>query len=194
MGPLAACSASHVKDVCCSRGTPDAVEIGLALHPAALPVPSFVGGRERDEWQVWCSRRRVASLSPVFVGGDWGRGWVAGCFVALALLFAVVTKGDACFFWPLRRVQRWSSLAELLLPASSLTRSKYSKYWHPLHNKWQMCDDSAARVWIKRHATELSATGGAFAPPPVGPSDVAVSWVRVVCAMCANTTRRCTKK
>ena len=39
----------------------------------------------------------VESLSPVFVG-DWGRGRVAGCFVALALLFAVVTKGDACFF------------------------------------------------------------------------------------------------
>ena len=50
----------------------------------------------------------------------------------------------------------------------------------------QMCDDAAARVWIKRHATELSATGGAFAPPPVGPSDGAVSWVRVVCAMCAR--------
>ena len=50
----------------------------------------------------------------------------------------------------------------------------------------QMCDDAAARVWIKRHATELSATGGACAPPPVGPSDGAVSWVRVVCAMCAR--------
>ena len=23
------------------------------------------GGSERDEWQVWCSRRRIASLSPV---------------------------------------------------------------------------------------------------------------------------------
>ena len=71
---------------------------------------------------MWCSRRRVASLGPVFVG-DRGRGRVAGCFVALALLFAVVTKGDACFFSPPRRVQRWSSLAELLLPASSLTRN-----------------------------------------------------------------------
>ena len=41
----------------------------------------------------------------------------------------------------------------------------------------QMCDDAAARVWIKRRATELSATGGAFAPPPVGPSAGAVSWL-----------------
>ena len=39
------------------------------------------------------------------------------------MLFAVATKGDACFFSPPRRVQRWSSLAELLLPASSLTRN-----------------------------------------------------------------------
>ena len=44
----------------------------------------------------------------------------------------------------------------------------------------QMYDDAAARVWIKRRATvatELSATGGAFAPPPVGPSAGAVSWL-----------------
>ena len=41
-------------------------------------------------------KRNQASLSPVFVGG-WGRGWVAGCFVALSLLFAVVTKGNACY-------------------------------------------------------------------------------------------------
>ena len=58
------------------------------------------GGRERSERQVWCSRRRVASLSPVFVG-DWGRGRIAGCFAALALLFAVVTQGDAYLFAPL---------------------------------------------------------------------------------------------
>ena len=50
------------------------------------------GGRERSERQVWCSRRRVASLSPVFVG-DWGRGRIAGCFAALALLFACCDEG-----------------------------------------------------------------------------------------------------
>ena len=36
-----------------------------------------------------------SELEPCLVG-DWERGRVAGCFVALALLFAVVTKGDAC--------------------------------------------------------------------------------------------------
>ena len=61
------------------------------------------GGRERNEWQVWCSRRRVArsELEPCLcsglgAGADCG---IAGCFVALALLFAVVTKGDACLFF-----------------------------------------------------------------------------------------------
>jgi len=60
-----------------------------------------------------------------------GGGRFAGCFVALALLFAVaialllavVTTGDAYLLSPPRRVQWWSSLAELLLPASSLTRN-----------------------------------------------------------------------
>ena len=37
--------------------------------------------RERNEWQVLCSRRRVASLGP-FLGG-WGRGRVAGCLLLL---------------------------------------------------------------------------------------------------------------
>ena len=76
-----------------------------------------------------------SELEPCLVG-DWGRGRVAGCFVALASLFAVVTKGDACFFSPPRRVQRWSSLAELLLPASSLTRnSRNSRRCSSLNNK-----------------------------------------------------------
>ena len=82
------------------------------------------GGRERNERQVWCSRRRVASLGSVFVGG-WWRGRIAGCFAALAvLLLAVVTTGDAhlfCTAW--RRVQWWGSLDEQPLPGSSLTRS-----------------------------------------------------------------------
>ena len=73
---------------------------------------------------MWCSRRRVASLSPVFVG-DWGRGRFAGCLpdVALALLSAVVKKGDAYLFSPPRRVQWWGSLVEQPLPASSLNRN-----------------------------------------------------------------------
>ena len=67
---------------------------------------------------------RVASLSPVFVG-DWGLGRIAGCLlvVALALLSAVVKKGDAYLFSPPRRVQRWGSLVEQPLPASSLNRN-----------------------------------------------------------------------
>ena len=49
---------------------------------------------------------------------------------ALALLLAVVTKGDACFLSPPRRVQRWSSLDdELLLPASPLTRNTRNASW-----------------------------------------------------------------
>ena len=31
--------------------------------------------------------------------GDWGRGRFAGCIVALALLFVVVTQGDAYLFY-----------------------------------------------------------------------------------------------
>ena len=58
------------------------------------------------------------------VGESFRSSLGADCFVALALLFAVVMKGDACPFWPPRRVQWWSSLVELLLlPASSLTRN-----------------------------------------------------------------------
>ena len=43
--------------------------------------------------------------------------------VALALLFAVVKKGDAYLFLPPRRVQWWGSLVEQPLPANSLTRN-----------------------------------------------------------------------
>ena len=43
-------------------------------------------------------RRRVASLGPVFVG-DWRRGQIAGCSVALAMfLLAVVAMGDTYLF------------------------------------------------------------------------------------------------
>ena len=48
------------------------------------------------------------------------------CPVALALLFAVVKKGDAYLFSPPRRVQWWGSLDEKPLPASSLNRNKPS--------------------------------------------------------------------
>ena len=66
----------------------------------------------------------VASLSPVFVG-DWGRGRIAGCFAALAvLMLAVVTTGDAHLLCTaLRSFSGGASLAEPPLPASSLTRN-----------------------------------------------------------------------
>ena len=75
---------------------------------------------------MWCSRRRVASLSPVFVG-DWGRGRFAGCFAALAMLVAVVTKGDAYLSSPPRRVPWWGSLAE----------QKGAKVWRREWNNWK---------------------------------------------------------
>ena len=46
-------------------------------------------------------------LEPCLVG-DWGRGRVAGCFVALALLLAGGDDGRRLPFSPPRRVQRWS--------------------------------------------------------------------------------------
>ena len=63
-----------------------------------------------------------SELEPCLVG-DWERGRFAGCIVALALLFAVVMQGDAYLFSPPRRVQRWGSLVEQPLPASSLNRN-----------------------------------------------------------------------
>ena len=50
---------------------------------------------------------------------------ISGCLpdVALALLFAVVKKGDSYLFSPPRRVQWWGSLVEQRLPASSLNRN-----------------------------------------------------------------------
>ena len=45
------------------------------------------------------------------------------CSAALAMLLAVVTKGDAYLSSPPRRVQWWGSLAEQPLPVSSLTRN-----------------------------------------------------------------------
>ena len=46
------------------------------------------GGRERNEWQVWCPRRRFASLGPVLSGIGCGGGLRVA--VALALLLAVI--------------------------------------------------------------------------------------------------------
>ena len=43
--------------------------------------------------------------------------------VWLGMTHLVLTRGDAYLFWPPRRVQRWGSLAEQPLPASSLTRN-----------------------------------------------------------------------
>ena len=59
-----------------------------------------------------------------------GRGRIAGCFAALAMfLLAVVTTGGAYLVCTALRVQRWGfARAEPPLPASSLTRNKYSKY------------------------------------------------------------------
>ena len=48
-------------------------------RPSSVSKRRLRFSAERDEWQVWCSRRRrIASLSPVFVG-DWERGRIAGC-------------------------------------------------------------------------------------------------------------------
>ena len=83
----------------------------------------------------------------------------AVCFVALALLFAVVTEGDAYLFSPPRRVQWWGSLAEQPLPASSLTRnSRNSREWaHCLQNRSPApCFNRA----IRRHARRARGTRG----------------------------------
>ena len=58
---------------------------GVLLAEPPLPASSLTR-----------NSRNTTELEPCLVG-DWGRGRVAGCFVALALLFAVVTKGDACY-------------------------------------------------------------------------------------------------
>ena len=68
-----------------------------------------------------------SELEPCLVG-DWERGRFAGCIVALALLFAVVMQGDAYLFSPPRRVQRWGSLVEQPLPASSLNRNSRNSW------------------------------------------------------------------
>ena len=115
------------------------------------------GGRERNERQVWYSRRRVASLGPVFVG-DWGRGRIAGCFEALAMLLAVVTKGDAYLSGRLRGFSGGASLAELLLPASSLNRNSRNSRFH-------LCKGTCARKTRPFRHTEIRTFGSSFLSP-----------------------------
>ena len=52
-----------------------------------------------------------------------GKKWQNFPSLLLGCSAIFVGRSHACFFLPPRRVQRWSSLAELLLPASSLTRN-----------------------------------------------------------------------
>ena len=51
--------------------------------------------------------------------------WCAGatCIIKRRNAWLEIPVAQQPPLWPLRRVQRWSSLAELLLPASSLTRN-----------------------------------------------------------------------
>ena len=66
--------------------------------------------------------------------------------VALALLLRGCDDGRRLTFWPPRRVQRWSSLDELLLPASSLTRNtRNTRHRAPLGHDLD-CEQSHGRL------------------------------------------------